>query len=241
MLHNVAAVAPRRLDNLPAEILEMIIRRCHRETEINRWDLSLEHHPNNSEWPLLKTLRSVNRTLASLITPRLFETIVLYQHEGYWSHLNNIATNPTLAPHVKNIKVAHIGLFRAHDFDSWNRITSAMRGERMGSVHANPPAGGRCAKYDYSLEACWERFQRWRDAESIMRDHKTAASAPAVALDRLTNLQSIQTVGYETLGTIRCEPCMNDDICYESNAPASVDPRSGHRIQPPGAASRRAS
>ena len=201
----------RSLVDLPGEILDIIINECQRVPDISYYELTMDHYPSNNEWPPLKTLRVLNRALSYSFTPRLFETIVLYQNHDCWQNLENIALSPTLAACVKRIQIAHINLLGAYDLESWKSRTSRLREGGIGSFSDNPAAGGRFAKYDFSVDAGWARYQRWCDAESIMSSHEKNHTAPTISLDRLINLESIETVGFETLGNIHRKPCFRDD------------------------------
>ena len=138
----------------------------------------------------------------------MFNTVVLYQHGGYWNNLNRIANSPVLAVHVEHIKLADIQFIAQIDgFEHWEQKTCRRRGQ-YGEFTEHPPAGGPLAQYDLSAEAGWERYQRWRDAERVMRNHELARTAPQVALDRLINLKTIETVGLAALQTIKRKPWM---------------------------------
>ena len=212
-LNNVADIpnppqkASSHLLELPAEILDQILDCCEGNDPFEG-SITIDHYPTNKDRPELKILRFVNKALNNLIIPRLYRTIVLYQHGGYWNNLQNIANHPVLAPFVEHIKVAHIGYApQIPDFETWDARTLSKRGEG-GDLFQHPPAGGPLALWDISAEAGWVRFQKWRDGELTMRNHEEANTAPPVSLHLLTNLKCIETIGLSALRTINRKPWM---------------------------------
>lgn len=195
----------RRLDNLPVEMLDEILNGCEHK-EPFKGELSKDHYPTNGDRPILKTLRLVNKIMNEVATPRLFKSLTLYQHEGYWKGLEDIANDANLAGMVKHINIAHIGyLTRIESLDEWALATEGLRGPK-GDLATHPPAGGPLADWDYSSEVAWERYQLWRDDELAMQQHDDAKTAPKVPLEKLLNLKSVETVGLYRLMTVERKP-----------------------------------
>lgn len=192
-----------KLVALPREILDHIFDCCEQK---KIFETISDRHPINDEYPLLKGLRLVNRFFNALASSRLFKTVTLYQHAGYWERLNNIANNPNLADHVENIRIADIdSVLCIDDYDSWEQAVARERGG-CGDSRLHPAAGGPLAKWDYSPQAWWLRYQRWRDAEVVMPNHGKAGTAPKVDIDRLRNLRSVETIGLPSLRVIERNP-----------------------------------
>lgn len=197
----------RVLLDLPTELLNQIIEICEHEPRFEG-PTTMDHYATNTETPTLKTLRLVSKAVANLVNPYLFHTLTLYQQAGYWRNLANIANTPSLAICVKHIRLAHIGYVKQiTEFDLWELMTGDSRGAR-GDLVEHPPVGGPLANWDFEAEAGWERYQRWRDEELVMRKHDEDGTAPKVALDLFTNLQSAETVGIVPLWTIQRKPWM---------------------------------
>ena len=190
---------------LPEELLHAILKYCEGE-EPPHGEATTEHYPTNHEWSVLKTLRLVNRAYNDAFIPRLFQTITLYQHSGDWERLDSIANTPTLASSVKHIRLAHIGYVKQiSDFEQWKTTVSCVcGGEGMFTRH--PPAGGPLARWDFSAEASWKRYECWRAGELMMRKHDQNMTAPRVALNLLINLQTIETIGIGPLRTVKRKP-----------------------------------
>ncbi|KAL8831801.1 MAG: hypothetical protein Q9191_000656 [Dirinaria sp. TL-2023a] len=194
------------LFKLPGEIVDQILDYCDHDAPFEG-EVTIEHYPMNSE-SMMKPLRLVSKAFSELVIPRIFMTMVLYQHGGWWDNLENIASTPSLALHVKNIKLAHIGYVTWTDnFHHFKEMNYDRYGP-WGDFTEHPPAGGSLADYDLSEEASWERYQRWRDSELVMRNHERDNTAPQVALDRFVNLNSIETVGLASMRTIKRKPWM---------------------------------
>lgn len=148
----------------------------------------------------------MSKSCNALATPRLFHTIALYQHSVAWESLNSIANSSNLAPLVEKINIAHVGyLEQIYDFERYKSLIASDFEDRRDFTD-HPPAGGPLAKWDYSVQATWERYKQWRDAELVMRNHDKALTAPYVAPERFDNLKSIETATMSSLATIERKP-----------------------------------
>lgn len=188
------------LEALPREILEQILDR-YENREVFEGVITRDHYPVNGE-AVLKKLRLVNQAFNKMVIPRLFKKFTLFQHSGCWASLDCITRNSAIAPHVRHLIIAHIGYVKEfEDFKDWKKDSIWNLGDgHHYSQHL--PEGGSLAQYDYSDDAAWPRYQRWWEAESVMRKHEYWQSAPRMAFDLLINLESIETMGVSALRTI---------------------------------------
>lgn len=72
----------------------------------------------------LKAVRLVNRRLADVAAPLLFQTLLVYQTPKSWKNLNSIATCEWLAPYVVKLEVAVLEYLPHYlDFEDWKQFT----------------------------------------------------------------------------------------------------------------------
>ena len=106
--------------------------------------------------PLLKTLRLVSKTFHNIATPRLFHTVVLYQHLDRWEALNKIARHPELAKHVERIQLACLtelpstnSEYLNEDEDETGCHYAIFLDPQHASMADHPPDGGHLALLDH--------------------------------------------------------------------------------------------
>ena len=90
----------------------------------------LRHICNNfqDKKATLKAVRLVNRILADVAAPLLFQTLLVYQTPKSWKNLSSIARCEWLAPHVVKLEVAVLEyLLHYPDFVDWKRSTWRYR------------------------------------------------------------------------------------------------------------------
>lgn len=91
------------------------------------------------------------------------------------------------------------------EFAKWASVTRSRR-----SFIENPPADGPFAKWSFAEQSAWDRYQRWRNAELVMRNSEKDGSPPTVAFDRSVNLKSVETVGLTDMRTVQRQPSMRE-------------------------------
>ena len=144
--------------------------------------------------PLYKTLRRVNKAFNTIATPRLFHTIVLYQHPDRWDALNNIAQRPDLNIHVKKLQLAHIPHLPVYDKEKWISATSHLRGHR-GEMVEHPPLGGPLAELDFAdVDTGFARYSHWIGGEQLMEELHASGTALPLLLDSFGPLE-VETIG----------------------------------------------
>ena len=144
--------------------------------------------------PLYKTLRQVSKAFNGIATPRLFHTVVLYQHPDRWGALNNIAQRPDLSIHVKKLQLAHIPRLPVYQKETWISETSHIRGHR-GEMVEHPPLGGALADLDFAdVDAGFARYSHWIEGEQLMKQHYASGTALPLLLDSFGPLE-VETIG----------------------------------------------
>lgn len=144
--------------------------------------------------PLYKTLRQASKAFNTMATPRLFHTIVLYQHPDRWDALNSIAQRPDLSIHVKKLQLAHIPHLPVFDKAGWISATSHLRGHR-GEMVEHPPLGGALADLDFAdVDAGFTRYSHWIEGEQLMKQHHDSGTAPSLMLAKFGPLE-VETIG----------------------------------------------
>lgn len=76
----------------------------------------------------LKAVRLVNRVLANVAAPLLFQTLLVYQTPESWKNLSSIARREWLAPYVVKLELASLNyLPHCLDFMDWKSLTFVHR------------------------------------------------------------------------------------------------------------------
>lgn len=92
-----------RIVDLPTELLDRILDYAEHQEPFQGFS-TIQHYPTNEVNPL-KAFRLVCKTFNNLAIPRLFKTIVLYQHAGYWKNLEYLANHTDLPPAYSTSKL----------------------------------------------------------------------------------------------------------------------------------------
>ena len=198
-LESLLSPKPRTLSSyelLPVELHDQII------VFVEQGD----HLTNDN--PLLKTLRLVSRTLHNFATPRLFHTVVLYQHLDRWEALNNIARHPELAQHVQRIQLSCL-----YELDGDPLILDGTQLKadyeylqypgHYAPMADHPPDGGPLALLDHvDLDQRYARYKLWNDKEKFVSAEYEEQKAPALDLQLFGPL-TVETVGPLELSTVK--------------------------------------
>lgn len=158
--------------------------------------------------PLFKTFRQVSRHFKDITTPRLFHTVVLYQHADRWEALNKIARQPELAKQVKLIQLSCLRELS----DTWevcacasllSRYQNYDNPYRRGTMADYPPEGGPLALLDHSsFQARFERYRSWNEKERFVAKDFEDQFAPTLDLQLFGPL-AIETLGPRELSTVK--------------------------------------
>lgn len=210
----------KTIDHLPLELLESIFYLAKMEPESPIVNKDYTGDPNevnpNEEHPLFKTLRLVCGKWYDIATPALFRTVVLWSHIDSWQKLNDIASTPWLAPHVRTVQLATIRYLDLIENPSDFKLKIAL--DLWPEEHAgwkySIPNGGPFAKLATDQESYFARYERWRDGERAMATHWTQQTAPALHLDKLENLARVETVGHDGLAVIKKRYNYTGYTCY---------------------------
>ena len=159
--------------------------------------------------PLLKTLRQVSKAFHDIATPRLFHTVVLYQHLDRWEALNNIARHPELVKHVRKIQLACLRELSctAPGVEDWESTLIGFENFQHPYHYAPmadyPPDGGPLALLDHGdLDQRYARYRLWNDKEKFVSAGDKEKEAPFLDLQLFGPL-SIETVGQLELSTVK--------------------------------------
>ena len=195
-LESLLSPEPRTLSSyelLPIEIHNQII------TCAERGDILTNDNP------LLKTLRLVSKAFHAIATPRLFHTVVLYQHLDRWEALNNIARHPELAKHVERIQLScllELPGITANE-DETDIHYENFVDPQHASMADHPPDGGHLALLDHvDLDQRYARYRLWKDKEKIVAAGYDEQKAPVLDLQLFGPLE-IETVGPLELSTVK--------------------------------------
>lgn len=174
-----------------------------------------------------KSLRVVGRRF-SRTAQYIFHTLILYPHGDQWRNLNNIARVPALAKLVHTIK-----LVRERDlpiygsFESFKHGTEPLRRMVLDGPNilmrslATTTASEIEAilKQAYKAYAYWSvgsnQIKVWHAQALRYREDRNAWIPPRLHLDRLSNFQTLQTIGQADLCMLNgAGQCYGREIDY---------------------------
>lgn len=192
------------LKELPSEVITRIVSLAKdaRETQDN-FKEDPEDRAGNEDYPLYKSLRLTSKLFEQIVTPFLFEVVVLWYHSDSWATLNQIAGS-RLASCVKTVLLSTLAPLGSYeDKDAWCDDTFSMRG-LQGLLRTQPPEGGPCSRIDHEeVDECYARYMFWFEGEQAMIRHELHDTAPELRLNLLINLNRVQTVDHKGLSSIR--------------------------------------
>ena len=156
--------------------------------------------PITNDNPLLKTFRHVSKHFNNIATPRLFHTIVLYQHSDRWKALNQIARQPELAKHVKLIQLSCLRELTNTGSAGYQNYEHPYH---RGTMADYPPEGGFLAKLDHSsFRARFARYRSWNSKEKLVSRDFDYQKAPVLDLQLFGPL-AIETLGPRELSIVK--------------------------------------
>lgn len=192
------------LKDLPSEVITRIVSLAKDAREIqDNFEEDPDDRAGNEVYPFYKSLRLTSKVFERIVTPFLFEVVVLWYHSDSWATLNQIAGS-RLASCVKTILLSTlVPLGSYEDKDDWCRATSSMRG-LQGLLRTQPPDGGPCSRLNFGkVDECYTRYMYWFQGERVMERHELHDTAPELRLHLLINLNRVQTVDHKGLSSIR--------------------------------------
>ena len=182
------------------------------------WKIDANTINPNEENPSYKSFRQVCRLWHHIVTPLLFETVVLLRHTDSWAHADSICGSPHLARYVRRLQVdATLRTIELPDsapddkeglsIRTWlhNRDTPWLYGNRnplrpKPSFNLN---GGPSAKLLEDDESVYGRYKHWRQGEIAMTTHYDNGTTPPIHLELLCNIQRVEMVYHNDLATIK--------------------------------------
>jgi len=192
------------LKDLPSEVITRIVSLA-KDPRMTQDDFEgdPDDRAGNEDYPFYKSLRLTSKLFERIVTPFLFEVVVLWYHSDSWATLNQIAGS-RLASCVKTLLLSTLlSLGSYGDKNEWCHATGSMRGPQ-GLLRTQPPDGGPCSRLDFgNVDERYARYMFWFEGEQVMIIHELHDTAPELRLNLLTNLDRVQTVDHKGLSSIR--------------------------------------
>ena len=138
----------------------------------------------------LKAVRLVNKTLAGVTAPLLFQTLLVYQTPKSWENLSSVASCEWLAPCVTKLEVASLDYLPHYiDFVDWKQSTWSSRWKsfcdqrnRAGMVSVlAEKLEIQLRRQEYRSNA-YMRFQTWQKQSVVRRWHKRRDQGDAASM-----------------------------------------------------------